>query len=269
MDKQKMNELLLQAKKILIQIKDAVLEFFSPQRILYLGVMFVAFVLLVLAADQVVMPWYTRHGETLEVPDVTGKRFETAKETLDENGLTIVKQGEKYDSNLPFGYVVDQNPLASHKVKEGRRVYVTLSIGEREVQVPDLVGLSETNADERLKSFGLRIGDREYEYVANEPADIVIAQSVEPRKMVKTGAAIDIKVSLGQAQKEAKVPSILGKTLDVAKREIQKSGLVLGDIKYQVSNDFLPNTVIYQSKEAGLKVARGDTINVLVTTVTK
>ncbi|MFQ5822922.1 MAG: PASTA domain-containing protein [bacterium] len=215
------------------------------------------------------MPWYTKHGEALNVPNVTAKRFETAKEILEMQGLRVVKGGEKYDSELPFGYVVAQNPRAYRKVKKGRRVYLTISVGEREIQVPNLIGLSETNAEETLKSLGLRIGERDYQYVPNEPPEVVIAQSKEPKSMVKMSTAIDITVSLGQAHKNVIVPSVLGKTLEAAKRDIEKSGLTLGKVRYQVLNNFLPNTVIDQSISDGLTVARGDTIDLVITTVTK
>jgi serine/threonine-protein kinase len=202
------------------------------------------------------------------VPDVTAKRFETAKETLEMLGLRVVKGGENYDSQLPFGYVVDQNPRANRKVKSGRRIYLIVSRGEREIEVPNLVGLSETNAEETLKSLGLRLGEREYEYVPYEPAEVVIFQSKEPKSLVKAGSTIDITVSLGQAQKNVIVPSVLGKTLDAAKREIQKAGLTMGKVRYKVHNDFLPNTVIDQSISDGQKVSRGEIIDLVVTTVT-
>ncbi|MFQ5705890.1 MAG: PASTA domain-containing protein [bacterium] len=250
-------------------LKERALHLLTPKRVAILALLTGVLLGVTILFDQVLMPWYTRHDQALEVPNLVGKRFESAKELLDAAGLEIVKKGEKYDSAWPFGYVVDQNPHALRKVKNGRRVYVTLSLGDRELQVPDLMGLSETNAEERLKSLGLRIGEREYEYVANEPSDIVIAQSLPPNRMVKTGTAVDIKVSLGKAAGSARVPSILGKTLETAKREIRKSGLVLGHVQFRLTNEFLPNTVIWQSLTTGTKVTRGDTLDLIVTTVSQ
>lgn len=256
-------------KKTWLIFSEIVSRILTPKRLIYLGILFVIFLGIAIVLDQVIMPWYTRHGEAFPVPNVIAKRFDTAKEILEMDDLTIVKEGEQYDSQLPFGYVIDQNPRPNRMVKKGRRIYVTLSVGEKEIQVPNLIGISENNAVQRLKSLGLRVGVREYEYVPNEPAEVVIGQSKQPKSLVKVGTTIDITVSLGAPLENVLVPSVLGKTLDAAKREIQKSGLTLGRIEYRVTNEFLPNTVIDQSKPAGLKVARGDTLELLVTTVSQ
>jgi beta-lactam-binding protein with PASTA domain len=61
----------------------------------------------------------------------------------------------------------------------------------------------------------------------------------------------------------------LGKTLETAKREIQKAGLVLGRVGYRLDNELLPNTVLHQSENAGQSIAYGDTIDVVVSSITK
>lgn len=263
------NESLMSSRNIKAKFKEILSKIFTPKRIFFLGFLFTLFLGLVILLDQKVLPWYTRHGEALAVPNVLAKRFETAKEILEMHGLRVVKGGEKYDSQLPFGYVVDQDPRANRKVKSGRRVYLILSLGEKEIEVPNLIGLSETNAEETLKSLGLRLGERYYEYVPNEPPEVVTAQSKAPKSLVPVGATIDISVSLGQVQQNVIVPSVLGKTLDAAKREIRKAGLTVGEIRYKVLDDFLPNTVINQSIIEGQEVTRGETIDLVVTTVTK
>lgn len=244
-------------------------SFFTRERILIIGITILSFYLIVLLFDQVIMPWYTKHDEALAVPNVVAQPFETAKELLELQGLSVVKQGEKHDSNLPFGYVVDQNPRPNRLVKKGRRVYLTISVGEREVEVPDLRGMSETNAEETLKSAGLRVGERDYKYVIDELPKVVLEQSHPPKTFVKLNTAVDITVSLGEPVANVIAPSVLGKTLETARREIQKAGLTLGKISYRVNNDLLPNTVIEQSLEAGKNVAYGDTINVVVSSIAK
>lgn len=257
----------VELRAALIRIKNALSGFFTPGRLSKIGLVFGIFILVVILFDQLIMPWYTKHGEALAVANTLGKRYEAAKELLELQGLEVVKAGEKHDPNLPFGYIVDQNPRPNRLVKKGRRVYLTISVGEREVLVPELIGFSETNARERLKSHGLRLGEIEYQYVPNELADVVVEQSRRSNSLVKSGSAIDIVVSLGEPSENVIVPFVLGKTLDVAKREIQKAGLTVGRITYKLNNEFLPNTVIEQSLESGLRVEHGDTIDLLVTTV--
>lgn len=239
-------------------------KIFTTRVLVFFSLTLGAFAGLIMVFDQLIMPWYTKHGEALAVPNVVATRFETAKELLELQGLKVVKQGEKYDSQLPFGYVVDQNPRADRLVKRGRRIYLTISVGEREIQAPTLVGLSETNAEETLKSLGLKIGEREYKYDPNELPTVVIEQSVSPGTFMKASTTIDITVSLGEPVANVVVPSVLGKTLDTAKRDIQKAGLTFGRIRYQLNESLLPNTVIQQSLDAGLTVSNGDTLDLVV-----
>ncbi|MFQ5640296.1 MAG: PASTA domain-containing protein [bacterium] len=239
-------------------------KIFTKKVLLFLGIVFVICIGLALFFDQIVMPWYTEHGQALAVPNVIAKRFDTAKELLELQGLEVVKQGEKYDSQLPFGYVVEQNPRANRLVKKGRRIYLTLSIGERELLLPDLKGLSETNAEETLKSLGLRIGEREYKYVPNELPLVVIEQSIPPNSYVKTSTLVDITVSLGEPVENVIVPSLIGISFENAKRSIQKAGLTLGHVTYLRNEDLLPNTVIDQTLNAGTTAASGDTLHLVV-----
>ncbi len=243
---------------------------FNPKRLLLLfGATAAVLIGIFILFDFIILPWYTKHGEALAVPNVIAKRFETAKDLLEMQELEVVKQGEKYDAHLPFGYVVEQNPRPNRLVKKGRRIYLTISVGEREIQVPNLRGLSENNAEEVLKSIGLRLGEREYKYLPNELPKVVVDQSVAHNSFVKASTVIEITVSLGEPVANVTVPSVFGKTLETAKREIQKSGLTVGRIRYQLNNDLLPNTVIEQSLKAGLNVANGDTLDLIVSTIKK
>ncbi|MFQ5648461.1 MAG: PASTA domain-containing protein [bacterium] len=244
-------------------------KIFTRKRVFVASILFGILVGLGLLLDEVIMPWYTKHGEALEVPNIVAKRYEVAQEVLEMQGLEAVKAGEKTDPNLPFGYVIEQNPAPNRLVKKGRRVYLTISVGEREVLVPNLVGLSEKNAGERLKSLGLRFGEIDYVYKPNEVKDVVLAQSPEANALVTASSAIDLTVSLGEPTENVTVPSVLGKNLEVAEREIKKAGLTMGAIAYRVSDQVLPNTIIDQSIAAGQVVEHGDTLNLVVTVVSQ
>ncbi len=249
-----------------MSIKGAMQKVFTRKRLVLIGSYFFMLVLVLIILDQFMMPWYTKHGEALAVPNVIAQRFEDAKELLELQGLKVIKAGEKNNAQLPFGYVVEQNPRPARLVKMGRRVYLTISSGEREFQMPNLVGLSETNARERLKSYSLRLEDIVYKYSPKEPGNVVMAQSVDLGTLVKVGAPIEITVSLGKPTENVIVPSLLAKTLDVAKRELQKADLVLGKIRYKIDDVLIPNSVLIQSLDAGTEVAHGDTVDLLIST---
>jgi serine/threonine-protein kinase len=247
-------------------MKDLLQKTVSAKTLLLTAAILLFFLLFLALVDDVLMPWYTKHGESLAVPSVVAKPMEEAKDILEEQGLEVVKAGEKYDARLPFGYVVDQNPRAKRLVKKGRRIYLTMSIGEKEIEMPKLLDLSETNAVERIKSFGLRLGEIDYTY-SREPANVVIKQSAEPKSYVKLNTTVDLVVSLGEAIGNSKVPELAGLILKEAIRELKRSGLQAGRIRYKVLDGFLPDTVVQQSLPPGHVVSHGTSVDLVVTTV--
>jgi serine/threonine-protein kinase len=238
---------------------------FTSKNLLFLGFVVLSVISFIILMDLVIMPIYTKHGESLEVPNSLAMRYEEARELLESHDLKVVKAGERYDSELPFGYVADQNPRPGRLVKHGRRVYLTISVGERDIEVPELVGLSETNAIERLKSKGLRVGEIDYQY-SNELRDVVIEQSHPSNSLVKANSTIDLVVSNGKPIGNARVPELLGKSLKSSERELKKAGLQLGHVTYELNDQLLPNTVIDQDLEPGTELPHGTYINLVVST---
>ena len=70
---------------------------------------------------------WTHHGEYLVVPDVKGKSFQDAKNTLVNEGFTVELTDSIYDTSTRPGTVVEQNPKVGTKVKDGRLIYVTIN----------------------------------------------------------------------------------------------------------------------------------------------
>jgi serine/threonine-protein kinase len=227
-----------------------------------------ALVVWILLLDQVIMPWYTRHGQAVEVPGVIGMPVEKARQLLVEQGFRVVEDERRFDSTYPSGYVVEQNPGPQRPVKEGRRIHLVVSLGERTVKVPRLIELDETQARLTLKNLQLRVGEIEGEFSYYYPENIVLDQSIPPGTEVEIGTAVDLTVSNGRIPSEFVVPFVEGKTLDRAKREIEKAGLTVGEIIYRDSDEFLPETVLRQSIPAGTVVSQGDTLNLEVSRIT-
>lgn len=252
---------------VLTEVKKVLARIFNPRSFIMFGVGLILLIGIAYVFDTFLMPWYTKHGEALAVPNVVAKPYDDAKDLLEAQGLKVVKQGEKHHAKLPFGYVAEQNPRANRSVKKGRRIYLTISIGENEVEMPELVGLSETNAEEALRSLGLRVGDREYRYDLNELPKVVIEQSEPVGAFIKLSKPVDMVVSLGPPVDKVTVPPVFGKRLDEARLLIQKSGLTIGQIRYRRNSELLPNTVFGQSVESGTVVSPGDTLDLVVSTI--
>jgi beta-lactam-binding protein with PASTA domain len=221
-------------------------------------------VVLFFSVDLLIMPFYTRHWQAIEVPDVSYISWTAAKKVLSKKGLKAVHSAEKYDENYPPGFVLFQNPEGGAMVKKGRRVYLSLGRGQRIFSMPRLIGSAERDARFILEENGLRLGNVTYEMDSFYPEDVVSQQSVDPDVDVAIGTVIDLTVSLGVEPDEFIVPSLVGKSKEDAERLTKKAGLTMGRVRYQATNRLVPNTVIRQNIEPGVEVEKGTAIDIVI-----
>lgn len=221
-------------------------------------------VVVYLVFDNLLMPLYTRQYQAVPVPNVHLKSLDEAEKIIKRSGLRMVKEGEKFDESLPAGRIVFQNPEASAKVKKGRRIYVTVSKGARSFTMPKLVGLALRDAKFVLQDHELSLGLTTYRRDPFLPDGVICDQSPVSGKTVGVNSRVDIAVSLGVEPMEFIVPDLVGKSEEEALIALQKAGLTVGAIARQATDQLLPNTVISQSREVGLEVAKGDTVHIVV-----
>lgn len=220
---------------------------------------------LLLLLDQVVMPIYTQHGAEIELPDVTERTFEEAKTILESRGFTVIReQTMRFNPLYPAGTVLYQNPTAYSRVKKGRRIYLTLCAGEKFIIVPRVIGKSELNAEFTLKQAGLLLGEVYFEYSNYFPENAVSNQNPAPNDTLAENSLVDITVSIGSLPSRFLVPDLLGKSLDEAKTLIRKAGLKVGKVEYEPASQFIPETVLSQSLQAGEEAEQGDRVDLVV-----
>ena len=240
--------------------RTAIIAILSNRFVKILGSLIALFLAFGLLLDWIILPVYTKHGEAIEVPNVIALRYEEAKSKLEDEGFEIIKAGERSDEKQPVGYVVEQNPRPQAGVKSGRRIYVVVSQGARQVEMPTLVDRSRRDAELMLAQFNLKLGKVDSAYT-DRPAGVVAYQSVPVRAKIGVGTIVNITVSLGIALSDATVPDVAGLTYDQAVLLIRQAGLVIGQIIFKEVEQLLPETVISQSLDANTIVKRGTQIN--------
>ena len=117
--------------------------------------------------------WYTKHGEVVEVPNITGKQFDVAEDMLDDADLDIEVIDTGYNKSLAAGIILEQDIEGGTRVKPGRTIRVKINSGQaRLVALPDLAdNCSAREAMVRLKNVGfeqirteLTMGDKDWVY---------------------------------------------------------------------------------------------------------
>ena len=151
----------------------------------------------------------TNHGEEIKVPDLSKMKLEIAEEKLDEEGLEVfLLDTVEFKPEFPPYTIVEQDPIAGSKVKDGRKIYVKLNAGAYAmVTFPDLKNKTFRQATNALRALGLVEG--ELKYVPDLAKDIVLEVSYNGRT-VKAGDKL---------MKNSKIDFVLGDGKDMFKDE--------------------------------------------------
>jgi eukaryotic-like serine/threonine-protein kinase len=222
------------------------------------------FIVIILLMNFIVMPWYVRHDTLVKVPSLTGLSYEAALKLLDENDLEG-KQGDiRYDPSKPIGTVIEQNPPAEQMVKSGRRIYLIVSGGEQLYEVPNLIGRSVREARFNLGQRNLDLQEISTKQSAQYPSGIVIEQIEQTGTKVKKGTKIGVVVSIGMESGSIKVPDLIGKNVEEAKKLLLQSKLQIGKITAQPSDNVPLNSVIDQYPRPNSMANENDKIDIFV-----
>ena len=194
----------------------------------------------------------------VRVPDVVEMDQDEARELLEDKGFDVAI--ERKNSNKPRGEVISQEPEGGERIEEGETVTIFVSEGRAQVEVPELVGLTQEEAEEEIESAKLRLGD-----IATEPSDefepgIVISQSPEPGSEADVRSTVDLVVSGGP--EAVTVPSVIGQSEETATDEIEAADLEVSVITAPSEEE--AGIVIAQDPEAGAEAAPGDVVTITV-----
>lgn len=185
--------------------------------------------------------------KVVEVPDVTGKTLEQALDLLSPLELAMAKEGVQFDERLPPGAILRQAPPAGFHVREGKIVRVTVSSGGEVAFVPDLVAVSLTEAQNRLRAAGLSLGAVSQTYSLESGVGIVITQNPSAGGSTRPGTMVDLKVSKGPPPEGVVLmPVFMNRTIEEA-RVWADSQKISPEVKEELSGVFEPGIVMRQS----------------------
>ena len=137
--------------------------------------------------------------------NLVGKTKESAESLLKENGFSADTKEEPSDT-VPKGSVISYTPT---KPKNGERVTLTVSSGKKvtKVVVPNITGMSESEAKTLLETNGLILGKKAEQHSATVAKGIIIGQSTAAGSSVDSGSSVDYAVSNGVAPETTQASS--------------------------------------------------------------
>jgi len=212
------------------------------------------------------LPAVTNHGETITVPSIEGMQMSQLEDFLVKRNLRYEVNDSAYSSDYPPLTVLKQYPQAGSKVKEGRKIFISVNrISPPTVPVPALVDGSVVNADAVLRSNELKRG--RIELVAG-PFNVVKemkyqGQTIEAGQPVPKGAIIDLVVMDGGST-TFEAPDYMGSSLEDAKVVIFGSNLNLGTVTLVGDTAGVEAVILKQKPAPNENIKVGDVVDLWI-----
>ena len=168
--------------------------------------------------------WFsTGPGGAAIIPELEGRSVEVAISALEPIGLKVIQQQE-HSAQVPVGLVTRTEPIAGPRVAKQSEVIVFVSLGPKQVLVPEPVGLGLEEAKALLVSAGLTPGTVSSFFTATE-AGQVFAFSQTTGTLLDEGSVVDLQVSLGP------VPEVAGTDSVQATQQLEALGLTVTTVQ--------------------------------------
>ena len=184
---------------------------------------------------------YTRHDKVYTMPDFVGQDYYQVRHDYakDFNFFLI---DSVYPKGQEPGSIFQQDPLPGSKIKKGRNVYaIIVAVTPEKTTMPNVKNLSLREAIGRLESSGLEVDYLDYvdyTYKNNVVNQYYQGQPIDEGTELVKGSKIVLQVGIGDDKSKVKVPNLIGKPADEAKRLLNLAGLNLGTEEYE-DNDSL------------------------------
>ena len=139
-------------------------------------------------------------ANTYVLPNVVGDDESTAisKITSELNANIIIEY--EYDEAHTEGTVIKQSPEGNSNVTESVDVTLTICRDQDNINavVPNVTGLTESDAKSKITSSGLQVGNISYTTSSTVAKGYVITQTANPGEEILKSSTIDIVVSSGR-----------------------------------------------------------------------
>lgn len=153
-----------------------------------------------------VMMWlrfYTNHGQKIALPSYEGYTVSKALDDADDKSFEIIIKDSIHVVGKPGGIILNQNPIAGAKVKEGRKIYVTTTKFKADTykisDLPKLYGSEYNQKKADLSRFKIKSSIKSTQYDPGEPNHILEVYYKGKKIVDKDGIKSDVTIEKGSA----------------------------------------------------------------------
>lgn len=219
-------------------------------------------VVLLLAAGGSAWWFLQGPGAYIEVPAVAGLSEDAAVAALRDVGLSAAVEREHHDTAAE-GEVFDATPAPGEAVRRDGTVTLVVSRGILMVEIPELVGRDQQEAEAALAAAGLPLGEITTPWDAEVPQGEVMAVSPGEGERIAHNQPVDLVVSAGR--EPVAVVSVVGAEESRAIAELEAVGLRAAATE-EYSPDVPTGHVIRQDPSPGddTQLYRNDEVTIVV-----
>jgi serine/threonine-protein kinase len=195
---------------------------------------------------------------TRNVPSVIGLSEGNARKKLADVGFTNVAVGEPKETKNCKDVVAEQSPSENSPLQIDKTVTINMCTSPDVTRVPsNLIGSTEDAARSALVAANL---EPEFKQVNSTVEEGHVVKVEKAGQRVEPGTKITVEISRGNL---IEVPSVVGKSEDVARELLQSRGFE--NIKIQLSDqEGPPGKVVGQTPDAGQKRTKDTEITLTV-----
>lgn len=193
-------------------------------------------------------------GAFKSIPVLAGQSQSSAESTLGAIHLdyTVVTENNK---DVAAGQVIRTEPAAGQLAFGQVKVFV--SLGPKQIRVPELTGKNLVDATAALVSAGLELGAVS-SWFDDTPLGTVYDYTGADGSAILDGTKIDLKLSLGT------IPLVTGMDASLANSTLSAVGLVVTDTKSEYSETVAKGKVITIQTAQGQPIGKGASVTLVV-----
>jgi serine/threonine-protein kinase len=204
-------------------------------------------------------------GRSVAVPDLTGKPVLDAIRIAHDVGLKVEEQTgrARNDDRVGKDLILSQDPEAGSLAKPSQVVRLVLSLGAKQLRVPDLTGLPPRAAALRLAQESLQLGS--VSWYRDPAARIgIAAQDPEPEAPAGRNGAVEVLTNRGAAETRYVMPDLVGRDAEQMRTALASHGFRVGSARYEAYEGIAPNTVLKQFPPPGAPISSRDVVSLTV-----
>ena len=209
------------------------------------------------------LDFFTKHGKTLTIPEITGKSLAEAERILDERGFDIEIQDSIYVDTAEAMTVLKQFPEADAVVKENRTVYLTINRSvPPTIEMPNLISMTFRSAEMSLRQYGLYLEDTFYRPDIAKNAVLeqrYDGEPIKPGTKIQMGSSITLILGSGLGDNEFSVPDLFGMNYYEARTLAESTGLIV--VPVIIAPDVIDTASAYVYKQIPERVTIDRRIN--------